>query len=70
MKKVLVMVALVMVSVIVYAFNDRAEAKQGKKEVTGNNGEVVVMNKEMFLNRSAGPYGGARAYVHLPGGVV
>ena len=34
MKKVLVMVALVMVSVIVYAFNDRAEAKQGKKEVT------------------------------------
>ena len=26
MKKVLVMVALVMVSVIVYAFNDRAEA--------------------------------------------
>ena len=49
MKKVLVMVALVMVSVIVYAFNDRAEAKQGKKEVTGNNGEVVVMNKEMFL---------------------
>ena len=37
MKKVLVMVALVMVSVIVYAFNDRAEAKQGKKEVTGNN---------------------------------
>ena len=32
MKKVLVMVALVMVSVIVYAFNDRAEAKQGKKE--------------------------------------
>ena len=49
MKKVLVMVALVMVSVIVYAFNDRAVAKQGKKEVTGNNGEVVVMNKEMFL---------------------
>ena len=49
MKKVLVMVALVMVSVIVYAFNDRAEAKQGKKEVTGNNGEVIVMNKEMFL---------------------
>ena len=48
MKKVLVMVALVMVSVIVYAFNDRAEAKQGKKEVT-DNGEVVVMDKEMFL---------------------
>ena len=48
MKKVLVMVALVMVSVIVYAFNDSRESNQGKKEVTGN-GEVVVMDKEMFL---------------------
>ena len=49
MKKVLVMVALVMVSVIVYAFNDSGESNQGKKEVTGN-GEVVVMDKDMFLN--------------------
>ena len=48
MKKVLVVVALVMVSVIVYAFNDSRESNQGKKEVTGN-GEVVVMDKEMFL---------------------
>ena len=48
MKKVLVVVALVMVSVIVYAFNDSGESNQGKKEVTGN-GEVVVMDKEMFL---------------------
>ena len=48
MKKVLVMVALVMVSVIVYAFNDSGESNQGKKEVTGN-GEVVVMDKDMFL---------------------
>lgn len=48
MKKVLVIVALVMVSVIVYAFNDCGESNQGKKEVTGN-GEVVVMDKEMFL---------------------
>ena len=48
MKKVLAMVAFVMVSVIIYAFNDKAETNQGKKEVTGN-GEVVVMNKEMFL---------------------
>ena len=46
MKKVLAMVAFVMVSVIIYAFNDKAETNQGKKEVTGN-GEV--MNKEMFL---------------------
>ena len=48
MKKVLVVVALVMVSVIVYAFNDSGESSQGKKEVTGN-GEVVVMDKDMFL---------------------
>ena len=48
MKKVLVMVALVMIIVIVYAFNDSRETNQGKKEVTGNS-EVVVMNKEMFL---------------------
>ena len=48
MKKVLVMVALVMASVIVYAFNDSRETNQGKKEVTGN-GEVVVMDKDMFL---------------------
>lgn len=48
MKKVLVMVALVMISVIVYAFNDSRETNQGEKEVTGN-GEVVVMDKEMFL---------------------
>ena len=48
MKKVLAMVAFVMLSVIVYAFNDKPDANQGKKEVTGN-GEVVVMDKEMFL---------------------
>ena len=41
MKKVLVMVALVMASVIVYAFNDSRETNQGKKE--------VVMDKDMFL---------------------
>ena len=48
MKKVLAMVAFVMLSVIVYAFNDKPDTNQGKQEVTGN-GEVVVMNKEMFL---------------------
>lgn len=48
MKKVLIMVTLVMASVIVYAFNDRDENNQGKKEVTGN-GEVVVMDKAMFI---------------------
>lgn len=50
MKKVLTVVALVMISVIVYAFNDnRAETNQGKKEATSKQGEVVVMDKEMFL---------------------
>ena len=50
MKKVLAMVALVMISVIVYAFNDKTEVTQGKKETTGNNnGEVIAMNKDMFL---------------------
>ena len=32
MKKVLAMVAFVMLSVIVYAFNDKPDANQGKKE--------------------------------------
>ena len=31
MKKVLAVVALVMISVIVYAFNDKAETNQSKK---------------------------------------
>ena len=48
MKKVLVVVALVMVSVIVYAFNDSRGIQSRQKEVTGN-GEVVVMDKDMFL---------------------
>ena len=52
MKKVLAMVAFVMLSVIVYAFNDKPDTNQGKQEVTGN-GEVVVMNKEMFLKTSS-----------------
>ena len=45
------MVALVMVSVIVYAFNYSRESKQCKKEVTGN-GEVVVMDKDMGFFRT------------------
>ena len=52
MKKVLVVVALVMVSVIVYAFNDSGESNQGKKEVTGN-GEVRTkfhnLSQSIFL---------------------
>lgn len=48
MKKLLTMVAFIMVSVIVYAFNDKTDNNQDKKDVTAN-GEVVVMNKAMFL---------------------
>ena len=48
MKKVLVMVALVMASVMLYAFNYSRETNQGKKEVTGN-GEVVVIYKHIFM---------------------
>ena len=50
MKKVLAMVAFVMISVIVYAFNDENRInvdQQSKKEV--KSGEVIVMNKEMFI---------------------
>ena len=50
MKKVLAMVAFVMIGVIVYAFNDENRInvdQQSKKEV--KSGEVIVMNKEMFI---------------------
>ena len=49
MKKVLALVAFVMVSVIVYAFNDGSKintAQQGKEVKSG---EVIVMNKDMFI---------------------
>ena len=48
MKKVLVMVALVMASVIVYAFNDSRETYRGNKGVTGSGG-VVVLGNGLFL---------------------
>ena len=50
MKKVLAMVAFVMIGVIVYAFNDENKInvdQQSKKEV--KSGEVIMMNKEMFI---------------------
>ena len=67
MKKVLVMVALVMISVIVYAFNDSRETNQGKKEVTGNS-EVVVMNKEMFL-KDVFDYEKSKEWKHFCAGI-
>lgn len=47
MKKVLTVVALAMLSVIAYAVNDGAKVEQSKKEAA--NGEVIVMNKDMFI---------------------
>lgn len=48
MKKVLSLVALAMISTIIFAVNDGAKTNQNKKEA--KSGEVIVMNKEMFIN--------------------
>lgn len=48
MKKVLSLVALAMISTIMFAVNDGAKANQNKKEA--KSGEVIVINKEMFIN--------------------
>ena len=48
MKKVLSLVALAMISTIMFAVNDGVKADQNKKEA--KSGEVIVMNKEMFIN--------------------
>ena len=48
MKKVLSLVALAMISTIMFAVNDGAKTNQNKKEA--KSGEVIVMNKEMFIN--------------------
>ena len=48
MKKVLAMVAFVMLSVIVYAFNDKPDTNQGKKEVT-RNGQRNVSERRLRL---------------------
>lgn len=50
MKKVLVSVTLVMISVIVYAFNDGVKTNQGNKEKVSK-GEVITMDKAMFLSQ-------------------
>ena len=47
MKKVLSLVALAMISTIMFAVNDGVKADQNKKEA--KSGEVIVMNKEMSL---------------------
>lgn len=47
MKKVLTAVALTMISIIVFAGNGGDKANQDKKEA--KSGEVIVMNKDMFL---------------------
>lgn len=47
MKKVLTVVAFALVSIMTYATEDGAKANQGQKEA--KSGEVIVMNKEMFI---------------------
>lgn len=48
MRKVLVMVAIVMTSMYACASNDKADKQQDKKEATSS-GEVIMMDKDMFL---------------------
>lgn len=47
MKKVLSVVALAMISVIVFAVNDGAKVNQNKEQA--KEGEVIVMNKDLFI---------------------
>lgn len=48
MKKVIVMVALVMMGMFAYANNDGAKVSQTGK--VANSGEVIAMDKAMFIN--------------------
>lgn len=48
MKKVLSLVALTLISTFTFAANNVSKANQNKNEV--KSGEVIVMNKEMFVN--------------------
>lgn len=48
MRKVLTMAVLVMLSMVACASNDQAKGSQDKKAEAGG-GEVIVMDKEMFL---------------------
>lgn len=47
MKKVLTLLTFAIMSVLSFAVNDGEKVNQGKKEA--KSGEVIVMNKEMFL---------------------
>lgn len=47
MKKVLTLLTFAIMSVLSFATNDGEKVNQGKKET--KSGEVIVMNKEMFL---------------------
>lgn len=54
MRKVLVMVAIVTASMYACASNDKAEKQkaekqQDKKEATTSSGEVIMMDKDMFI---------------------
>ena len=55
MKKVLVMVALVMASVIVYAFNDSRETNQGKKDCRDSSVMPLVKPANQASSRAGSP---------------
>lgn len=48
MKKLVTMIALVLVGVMTYASNNGTKANQNKQETTAN-GDVIQMNKAMFI---------------------
>ena len=64
MKKVLSLVALAMISTIMFAVNDGVKADQNKKEA--KSGEVIVMNKEMFINDVFDYQSGNTKVINLP----
>lgn len=47
MKKILTIVSFALINVLAFSANDGDKVKQDKKEV--KSGEVIVMNKDMFL---------------------
>ena len=49
MKKIIAMAALIFSSILTYACTDGARQKQAEKQETTQEGNVIVMNKDMFI---------------------
>ena len=52
MKKIIAMAALIFSSILTYACTDGARQKQAEKQETTQEGNVIVMNKDMFIPAS------------------